>query len=97
MKKEELFDKYSIREEHSKWDSVIDNWMSVEIYKLTHLGVLPPKNNLTVAWVLDFLDKMNSDIKYAGKILHKKGGGSLYLTAKRMVYRYSDKLLETLN
>ncbi len=98
MTKDELFDKYSINESHSKWDNSIDNWMSVEVYRLMHDGNLPPKDDLSVKWVTDFLDKVNGDDLYAAKLMTRKEDdfGSLYLTAKRMVYDFADQLTKNI-
>lgn len=93
MTKEELFKKYSIDESHCAWES-IDNWMSVEIYRAMHNGALPPENDHSVKWITDFLDKSN-DIKWWAKyIMTRPDWGSLYLTAKRMVYRHFEQILK---
>ncbi len=96
MTKEQLFSKYSIKESHSKWDDQIDNWHSVEVYRLMHNGDLPPSDDTSVGWVTDFLDKVNGDAQYAAKLMTRKQNdfGSLYLTAKRMVYSFADQLLK---
>ena len=92
MTKKELFKKYSIDESHSEWNNNIDNWMSVEIYRIMHNGKLPPENDISVDWVLSFLDKQ-SDMKWWVKnVTCKDNWGSLYLTAKRMVYKFADQL-----
>ena len=39
MKKQELFDKYSIDESHNVWES-IDSLMSVEGYRVMHLSLI---------------------------------------------------------
>jgi len=41
MNKKELFKKYSINESHNVWDDSIDNWSSVEVYRVMHDGNLP--------------------------------------------------------
>ena len=94
MTKEELFKKYSINESHSKWEP-IDDWMSVEVYRVMHDGGLPPDGDKSVKWIIDFLDKIHNDIKWGKDILSRKDGGSLYLTAKRMVHSLSDEILKT--
>jgi hypothetical protein len=94
MTKKELFDKYKITEKHNKWDNVVDNWMSVEVFMEMHDGKLPEQDDYSIAYVLEFLDKMKNDLSYGMKILHGKNGGSLFLTAKRMVYCYADQILE---
>lgn len=95
MTKKELFKKYSIDESHSEWDNRIDNWMSVEVYRLMHDGNLPPGDDNSVGWITDFLDKIHDDILYTAE-LHKTRDdfGSLYLTSKRMVYKFADELIK---
>lgn len=94
MKKEDLFRKYDIDESHNTWDNRIDNWMSVEIYRVMHNGKLP-KNDNSSKWVCDFLDKMD-DIEFAKEIMSRNDFGSLYLTAKRMVYTLHESILNEL-
>jgi hypothetical protein len=95
MTKQELFKKYSIDESHKEWDNQIDNWMSVEIYRIMHNGELPPKDDLSINWILDFLDK-TSDPKFFVKLRQRKSDdfGSLYLTAKRMIYKFADQIIK---
>jgi hypothetical protein len=95
MTKEELFKKYSIKESHSEWNSTIDNWMSVEIYRLMHNGELPPQDgsDTSTNWILEFIDK-TKDITFVKPLMEKGDFGSLYLTAHRMVYRYADQIVE---
>jgi len=92
MNKQELFKKYSINESHNVWDNKIDNWMSVEIYRLMHDGNLPPKDDTSTKWVTDFLDK-TEDMKYMVELMKRDDWGSLYITAKRMVYTCADMLI----
>lgn len=92
MTKQELFEKYHINEGHNAWDPTIDNWFSVEIYRQTHNGELPPPDDMSVAWVLDFIDK-TKDAKYFFSL---DNPGSHFTTAHRMVYRYADQILEEL-
>lgn len=92
MTKEQLFKTYSIDERYNQWDNNIDNWMSVEIYRLMHNGELPKQNDLSVKFVTDFLDKLK-DMNYTASLMRQRNDfGSLYMTAKRMVYRHSDLL-----
>lgn len=93
MTKNELFEKYSINESHNQWNNQIDNWMSVEIYRIMHNGELPLQNDMSTRWVVDFLDKTN-DMTFMVKLMERKDWGSLYLTAKRMVYRFSNELIK---
>ena len=95
MTKEELFEKYSINESHSEWNNGIDNWMSVEIYRVMHNGNLPPQGDVSVLYILEFLDKCHDNTDYGIKLMKERDDfGSLYLTAKRMVYRFSDEILK---
>ena len=95
MTKQELFKKYNIDESHSEWDNSIDNWMSVELYRVMHNGNLPPQNDTSVKWITDFLDKVKSDTKFFAKLRQRQPDdfGSLFLTAKRMVYSLSDQII----
>ena len=95
MNKKQLFDKYNINESHAAWDYNIDNWMSVEIYKIMHNGKLPDPNDMSLSYITEFLDKAKNDIKWWTKnVMSRPDWGSLFLTAKRMVYRYSDELIK---
>jgi hypothetical protein len=87
--KEELFKKYQISEGANQWDNAIDNWFSVEIYRQTHNGELPPPDDTSIAWVCDFIDK-TKDPKYFFSL---DNPGSHFTTAKRMVYRHADAIL----
>ena len=95
MTKQELFLKYNINETHSEWDNSIDNWMRVELYKVMHDGNLPPQNDTSVKWITDFLDKVKSDMKFFAKLRQRQSDdfGSLFLTAKRMVYSLCDQII----
>lgn len=97
MTKEELFEKYPIDNTHDVWE-YIDSWMSVEIYRIMHEGKLPPKDDVSVGWVINFLDKSKKDISWwAENVMCRRDWESLFLTAKRMVYRFSDEILEEIN
>ena len=94
MTKQELFEKYSINETHNVWES-IDNWMSVELYRIMHDGNLPPQGDTSVKWIIEFLDKLKSDMKFFAKLRQRQPDdfGSLFLTSKRMVYLLSDQII----
>ena len=57
MTKQQLFAKYHINEGHKVWQPEIDNWMSVEIYRVMHDGELPPPDDTSTKYILDYLDK----------------------------------------
>lgn len=98
MNKQKLFEKYSIDESHNVWNNSIDSWMSVEIYRIMHDGNLPPQEpkDMSVLWITDFLDKQK-DMKWWSKnIMTRPDWGSLYLTAKRLVYSMADEILKDL-
>lgn len=98
MTKNELFKKYHIEERHNVWDLNIDNWMSVEIFRVMHDGRLPEETDRSLLYVLQFLDKKNTDVKWwVEKIMVRQDWGSLFLTAKRQVYLHSEILLSELN
>lgn len=94
MTRQELFEKYSINETHNVWEAT-DNWMSVELYRVMHNGNLPPQNDTSVKWVTEFLDKVKSDMKFFAKLRQRQPDdfGSLFLTAKRMVYSLCDQII----
>jgi hypothetical protein len=93
MTKEELFKKYNINESHNVWNNQIDNWMSIEIYRLMHDGNLPPPDDKSVNWICEFLDKSNDVEWWIKNVMNRSDWGSLYLTAKRMVYTLADEIL----
>ena len=93
MTKQELFKKYNIDESHNKWENHIDNWVSVEIYRLMHDGNLPPPEDKSTKWITDFLDKTDDMKWWLKNVMSRSDWGSLYLTAKRMVYTLSDQIL----
>jgi len=96
MTKEQLFEKYSIDKSHSKWES-IDNWMSVEVFRIMHNGELPPENDISVLYIIEFLDKCHDGTGWGIQLMKERNDfGSLYLTAKRMVYSLSDEILKAL-
>lgn len=92
MSKEELFEKYHINESHNIWEP-IDNWMSVEIYRIMHNGNLPDINDMSVKYIVDFLDKIN-DIGFRSILNNRNDFNSIYLTSKRMIYLLSDEILK---
>ena len=94
MTKEELFEKYSINESHATWDNLIDNWISVELYRIMHDGNLPPSGDMSVDYITDYLDKVLDDIEFAKKMMARKDFGSLFLTAKRMVCSLWEPILK---
>lgn len=94
MTKNDLFKKYAINDSHNKWE-IIDDRMSIDIYRLMHNGSLPSREDESVQWVTDFLDKKGSDIRWwVDNVLSLPHFGSLYITAKRMVYRFADQLCD---
>ena len=96
MTKKELFKKYSINKSHNTWADMIDNWMSIEIFRIMHQGRLPTAKDKDILYVLTFLDKFTSNIKFLNELRRRDDFGSLYLTAKRMVCTLSDQILEEL-
>lgn len=96
MTRQELFKKYSIDESHNVWDNGIDNWMGVEVYRIMHSGNLPTKDDLSTKWITAFLDKRNDMRWWVKNVMSQPRWGSLYLTAKRMVYQHADEILKEL-
>lgn len=96
MTKKELFKKFSIDDTHMVWDYDVDNWMSVEVYRIMNDGNLPKEGNNCVKFVYDFLSKIH-DVDWWGKnVMSRNDWGSLYLTAKRMAYKHADEYLNQL-
>lgn len=96
MNKQELFEKYHVNETHNVWNTGIDSWISVEIFRIMHDGRLPTGTDLSLKYVLDFADKFK-DAKEAAKLHERDDFGSLYLTSKRMIYMFADDILKELN
>lgn len=94
MTKTELFKKYHIDESHSEWNNQIDNWYSVEIYRIMHDGNLPEDDDDSICWVIDFLDKKDDMVWWVKNVMSRENWGSLYLTAKRMVYSHWEAILK---
>lgn len=94
MTKQELFKKYNIDESHNKLES-IDNWMGVELYRVMHNGQLPPQDDKSVDWITKFLDMFSHNPEFRTKVMTRKekDWGSLFLTAKRMVYSLADQII----
>ena len=88
-----LFKKYSINSSHADWNAVIDNWNSVEIYRLMNDGDLPAPDDTSILYICEFLDK-TQDADFMKKLINRSDWGSLYLTAKRMIYLYSDEIIK---
>lgn len=96
MTKQQLFEKYHINDSHAEWDNRIDNWISVEIFRIMHNGCLPNENDTSTKYILDFADKIKSP-KGMIELRQRKDFGSLYLTSKRMIYRYQELILKEIN
>ena len=67
--------------------------MSIEVYRIMHGGNLPPQNDTSVKWIIDFLDKKNDMKWWVKNVMSRPDWGSLFLTAKRMVYSLSDQII----
>lgn len=95
--KETLFEKYKIKEEDNKWES-IDSWFSVEIYRLMHDGKLPPGDDNSTKWVIEFLDKIHTDPKWCGNtVMVRNDWGNLITTSKRMISTLHEQILIEIN
>lgn len=97
MTKKELFEKYRIDESYSAWQPEIDNWMSVEVFRVMHDGRLPGSEDTTLNYITEFLDKEEDIGWWVENVMQRRDWGSLYLTAKRMIYRHADKILKELS
>jgi hypothetical protein len=97
MNRKELFEKYKIEDSHDVW-TFDDSWCSVEIYRIMHNGDLPHPGDKSIKWVLDFLDKQKNDMPwFVENVMSRPDWGGLFLTAKRMVCRLSEQILQEVN
>lgn len=94
--KEILFKAYSIDETHNVW-SHIDSHGLVSIFRLMNDGNLPTDKDVSMKYILNFLDKVDKDIKFVSELMQNGRFGNFYLTAKRAVYRFQEQLLDELN
>lgn len=93
MTKKELFKQYQIDESHNKWSNATDNWIAIDIYREMHNGELPgPDKPVEYLYILEFLDKT----KDGSYFFSLQNPGSMFLTAKRSVYRYADEILKAM-
>lgn len=91
--KQALFDKYEINQSHAVWDRGLDSFMSVELFRLMN-DRLPDENDTGFKHAIDFLDKIENDKQFFQKVFSNVHFGSLYLTAKRIIYRFADDILK---
>jgi hypothetical protein len=90
MTNEQIINKYHLDKSHSAWDIVIDNWYSIEAFRL-QTGKLPNEDgapNDSKQVMMDFLD--NQDLQF-NLLRQREDFGSIYLSAKRCLYRYTMK------
>lgn len=97
MNKEQLFNKYNIDESHSIWDDNLDQFNSVELFRIMHNKKLPYYEINKTLWILDFLDKQEDISWWVDNVMKLPNWGSLYLTAKRFVYRFNHLIINELN
>jgi len=94
--KEQLFEKYYVNETHAEWYDNIDNWISVEIFRIMHDGRLPVASDTSLKYIIDFANKLQ-DQKEVRSLRDRRDFGSLYLTTKRMIFRFIEPILLELN
>lgn len=93
MKKEDIFNKYSIDESHNEWDWN-DSYSLREIYKIMNNGELPQQGWISINVIIDFLNKSIDDIEWwRSNVTVRDDWGHLYLVAKRLIYKNVDELL----
>jgi len=90
MTEQQLIEKYHLTEEHGQWTPT-DDWMSVEIFKIIH-NRLPNKRDQGFGFAIKFLDRMDKQ-QFRNTVMEREDWGSLYLTAKRMVYRHRHQII----
>ena len=94
-----LLKKYHLDESHGIWNSLVDNWLSVEVWRKVHNGELPPQD-VTIEEAEE--EALKTPMAFLdNKKLHKKmlkqdalDFGRHYLTAKRMLYSAIQKIVE---
>lgn len=96
MTKEKLFKKYNIDETHKEWNNQIDNRISLEIFRIMHNGRLPNEKDASSKYMIDFADKIRS-AKGMIELRERVDFGNLYLTSKRLIYRFSEEILKEIN
>jgi hypothetical protein len=94
--KQDLFEKYNVNDSHSEWNDRIDNWTSVEIFRLMHNGRLPEPDDTSFKYITDFADKFKNN-KEVVKLRERRDFGSLYLTTKRLIYMHWEGILLEIN
>lgn len=90
--KQGLFKKYGINESHATWEN-IDSWMAVELFRLMN-DRLPNDADNDFIYAMEFLYRVKSDEIFFRKFFSNVHFGSLYLTAKKIIYRFSDDILK---
>jgi hypothetical protein len=95
MTKEQLFKKYSIDDSHSKWTST-DSFVSVDIFRLMFNRLPTDEEEDSALYILEFLDKSKAEW-WVKNVMVLPNWGSLFLTAKRMVYMFADNIILELN
>lgn len=95
MTKEQLFEKYNINESHSEWNESIDNWIGVEIFRIMHNGRLPSEDDKSTKYIIEFADYIRS-LKGMIELRKRSDFGSLYLTSKRIIYKFYEEILKEL-
>jgi len=92
-----MFELYKIHDAHKTW-TTDDSWFSIELYRMMHNGELPPKDDLSVTWILDLNNKFADREWFVKNVINKREDwGSLFLTLKRLSFMVADKLLEEIN
>lgn len=91
MTREQIFKEFNITIHHNIWNDEIDNWHIIEICSIMK-GNLPFFDDSDCTYILEFLYKFQNDIQFANEINAKypQNWGSLFLTAKRSIYRFID-------
>lgn len=77
--------RYHLNESHATWQPEIDNWYSVEAFRL-QAGRLPTEGDSTQQVLMDFLDNKALHSRLLQEH-HPLEFGSIYLSAKRALYR----------
>lgn len=101
MTQKELFKKYGIDESHNAW-SITDSRYAIDIFRFMH-NRLPNDNDTTLKYIIEFTDQMHAKkggvlprlIKFCDK--NNLNWGSFYLTAKRMIYKFSNEIITEIN
>ena len=96
MTKQELFEKYAVNEKYSHWDERDDRAISILIFRFME----QQPGTTSMKYNLDFLDGCIKSVPFMKRLITAYPSPQwemLFLTAKRTVYKFADRILEEIN